>query len=428
MIGIRQRSYPSRGGEPDVGVEAIRSLVITPATPWGPDTGLRVRLQMVLEGLRRVGSVQVCVLGTHPAHPADDSSPAPDGVEWVEVEPRPWRRVRALAPGGCPEPLARISAPSPVLTGDAGFDLAWCSEPRSVVALHERVAPAIVLDLPNLPAWSVRHEHASPMRHRFAHTGPTRAWLRRGWYLPLLARRWDAWQHEVAGRVDAVTVCSDLDRDRLGASNTVVIANAPRTPDSSRGSTSRRAGRHDPFVLGFVGTLRYGPNQQGVRFLVREVLDRVRDAVPGARLRLVGDGQECVTDLCRHPGVEASGYAPSLDAALADVDVVVAPIFFGGGTRLKILDAFARGIPVVSTTVGAEGLDVAGGQHLLLADDAPAFARAIVALYRSPELREQLAGRARRRYEERYPWDRGVGAVEELAHRLLDVRARAGAR
>ena len=102
--------------------------------------------------------------------------------------------------------------------------------------------------------------------------------------------------------------------------------------------------------------------------------------------------------------------------------VAVVPLRAGGGSRLKILEAFALGRPVVSTTLGAEGLDVVDGEHLLLADTAAAFAEAVIRLLEDPELSARIAGAARALVEERYDWDTVAELQREIYRATIHVR------
>ena len=141
----------------------------------------------------------------------------------------------------------------------------------------------------------------------------------------------------------------------------------------------RPVGRDDvatPPVVVFQGTLRYSPNADAARFLVEDVGPRLRALVPDARIRLVGVAPPALARLAHPPAVTLTGQVPDITAELARADVVVIPLRYGSGTRVKILEAFAHRIPVVSTSLGAEGLDVVAGKQLLVADDAEGIAQA----------------------------------------------------
>ena len=147
--------------------------------------------------------------------------------------------------------------------------------------------------------------------------------------------------------------------------------------------------------------MSWPPNAEGVRWLLREVWPLVRAEVPDARMLVVGGSPPADVE---GPGVEVPGRVPELAPWFARASVVVIPILSGAGIRLKVLDALASGKAIVSTTMGAEGAVVEDGEHLVLADDPAAFARAVVALLRDPARAASLGAAARRLAEERYDW------------------------
>ncbi len=156
-----------------------------------------------------------------------------------------------------------------------------------------------------------------------------------------------------------------------------------------------------PLVV-FVGAMDWEPNIDAVEYFCQQILGRVRDEVPEARFRIVGRNPHPRVCRLASNSVEVTGSVPSVLDHLREAAVVVVPLRIGGGTRLKIYEAMAMGKAVVSTSVGAEGLEVHPGQDLILADDAPAFAKAVQMLLQDRELRgryEQAAARCARSYD-----------------------------
>ena len=109
-----------------------------------------------------------------------------------------------------------------------------------------------------------------------------------------------------------------------------------------------------------------------------------------------------------------------------EIDVIVAPIRFGGGTRLKILEALAHRMPLVSTTMGAEGIDVVDGTHALLRNDPKGFADAVLLLHRSAELRDRLTANGAALFAERYEWAIGVDKVAACASEAMAATTASG--
>ena len=164
--------------------------------------------------------------------------------------------------------------------------------------------------------------------------------------------------------------------------------------------------------LVFVGSMDWMPNVDGVVWLVQEVLPLIRKKLPGCTLAVVGrtPGRE-VTELAeRHPGIRITGTVPDVRPWLWESKVSIVPLRIGGGTRLKIYEAMAAGTAVVSTTVGAEGLNISPGENILIADEPGAFADACVRLISDAVERRRLARAAAELVETQHSWE--AAAVE----------------
>jgi polysaccharide biosynthesis protein PslH len=217
--------------------------------------------------------------------------------------------------------------------------------------------------------------------------------------------------------VAACTVVSEHERDnvRMIAPTYDRVSVVPNAVD-----VAWYAGRHAdprPNTLVFSGSLTYGPNYEGLRWFLRDVLPRIKRAVPEARLRVTGSTQGIdVAGLAGGGAVEYTGYVDDIRPVVAASWASVVPLWDGAGTRLKILEAMALGTPVVSTSKGAEGLAAVSGDDIIVQDDPDAFARAVVELLRSRQLRSRLADGGRRLVRTRYDW-KVVGAdIRALAH------------
>lgn len=174
---------------------------------------------------------------------------------------------------------------------------------------------------------------------------------------------------------------------------------APRVPalvvpngaDLSTFVPSTSARPQSPIVL-YVGSMSYYPNVDAVRFLIDEMYRPIRQEVVDVQFQIVGhDPPRQIQELARLPGVEVTGTVPEVRPYYDRATVFVVPLRLGGGTRLKIVEAMAMGLPVVSTSVGAEGLDVQHEQNILLADDAASFSKQVLRLLSDRELRSRIA-------------------------------------
>ena len=163
----------------------------------------------------------------------------------------------------------------------------------------------------------------------------------------------------------------------------------------------------------FLGSLDYSANVDAFAYLVREVLPRVTQDV---ELDVVGSSpRRSLQRLARNAPVRVSiaGHVPDTEPWFTRARMLVVPLRYGGGTRLKILEALARGTPVVSTSIGCAGLELAGGDDLLVADGPDELARAIRRLLEDDELCTRLAEHGRATVERRYDWSTIGGAFEE---------------
>ncbi|GEM_PF-585146 len=155
--------------------------------------------------------------------------------------------------------------------------------------------------------------------------------------------------------------------------------------------------------LMFCGMLSYPPNQEAAVYFAEEIFPLIRRQIPEAKFTIVGKhAPRKVIELGHLAGVEMAGYVPSMDPYYEKSTVVVCPLLNGAGTRIKILDAMAHSRPVVSTSIGAEGLEVTDGEEILIADDPESFAAKCVELLNNPTKRVAIADKAYKLVKEKY--------------------------
>lgn len=217
-------------------------------------------------------------------------------------------------------------------------------------------------------------------------------------------------EERAAQAAKAILAVSDRDARYFASVGGARVYVAPNGVDTGYYASLRNSPpAGDPVIL-FVGTLSWAPNIAAVNFLARVMMPQVRRHHPSARLRVIGaDAVPQVTALQFVPGVEILGRVPDMRPHLRDAHVLAVPLDAGGGTRLKILEAFAAGLPVVSTAVGAEGLLAIADEHLCIAE-RDGFAQAVTSLLADPERAARLARHARTLARDRYDW-RAIGNV-----------------
>jgi sugar transferase (PEP-CTERM/EpsH1 system associated) len=396
-----------------------RVLFVTEKFPWPIDDGGQIRTFQILR--RLAARYPVTVVSLDPPSP-NDLRPIRD----LGVEVRTFRRRQPRWA------LPLFAATSLFDARPFPFNKSWSQavfrevrqrlKAGQVAALHlnhldgAQYFDALRTWIGDVPAVVDTHNVMATVYARYVETAPNvalKAFLWTQW------AKMRAYEPRLLKRMSACIVCSDLEREvlsRWGVSSPVVV---PNGVDTSRFEV--RAGERPPGPprLVFTGALDYRPNHDGMEWFLREVLPPLRARLPDFRLTVVGRNPAPSLHALADDHVELTGRVDDVRPYVRDADVFVAPLRVGGGTRLKILEAMALGVPVVSTTVGAEGIDARDGEHLLLADRPEAFADAVAALARDAERRAALSARGRALVVERYDWQAVTEPLVETYDRLL---------
>ena len=221
---------------------------------------------------------------------------------------------------------------------------------------------------------------------------------------------------------DGVYLCSAEDERRLldviPGARTAVIPNAadveyyqPRPTDPPP----------DGRTVVFFGLLAYAPNVDGLIYFVQKIWPRVAEAHPAARFKIIGGRPLPSLLALAGPRVELTGFVPDLRPHLAAAAAVVVPLRLGGGTRLKIVEAMAMGKAIVSSTLGAEGIEAIPGRDLLIEDQPEAFADAVNRLLGDPGLAARIGQSVRTLAVERYSWSGAARALEDFYRGILET-------
>jgi Glycosyltransferase len=215
-------------------------------------------------------------------------------------------------------------------------------------------------------------------------------------------RRWEA---RIATIVDKCITTSHVDKERLQSiSKLASVSVIPNGVDVDL--LKPLPFKMQSKVLLFVGTLQYPPNVDAASYFAREVFPYVTRQIPDATFVIVGSHPpEKIKKLGREKNIVVSGWVEDILPYYEQSAACVVPLRAGGGTRLKILESMALGRPVVSTSIGCEGLDVTEGRDILIADTTIEFAASTVRLLMDADLRRQLSHNARRLVETRYGWE-----------------------
>lgn len=227
-----------------------------------------------------------------------------------------------------------------------------------------------------------------------------RAYLREQW------RRMQRLEGQECRRFDSVIAVSDADaeviRTQYGAG---VVTSVPTGVDVDYFAPRMPSAQTTPELL-FVGSMDWQPNEDGIRWFAENVFHMVRARIPDVSLSIVGRSpSKALLALAeRYSNIRITGAVPDVRPYLQRAAVGIVPLRIGGGTRLKIYEAMATGVPVVSTAIGAEGLPLLSGQHLLIADDPEPMAAAITNLLLDRPSAQRLAATAQRFVQDHCSW------------------------
>jgi sugar transferase (PEP-CTERM/EpsH1 system associated) len=377
----------------------MKILFLTAEPPWPLDQGDKLRNHHLLKALAAEHEVTLatfCLPGEENGPWREALAPLCHAVHTVSLSRRQMvlnvLRLPHLPVTMAARASARMVRLLRQLTREQKFDVAYACQLKTAGYLKHCRATRRVADLTDA---------VSLYRRRmlcFARSWPAKA------FGAIEAQRLAFWEKQVAQLADLTLVVSPVDAAVLKeAAPGACVAVLPNGVDLDH---FRPLPDPQTPVLLFYGHLRYPPNADGIVWFCHEIFPLVREAVPEAELWIAGkEPPPEVAALAALPGVTLTGYVPDLRPYLAQAAVVVVPLRFGAGTRLKILEAFAAGRPVVSTPLGCEGLEVQPGVHLEVAKDAEALAKATVDLLLDAPRRVHIAANARALVEKKYSWE-----------------------
>jgi glycosyltransferase involved in cell wall biosynthesis len=242
--------------------------------------------------------------------------------------------------------------------------------------------------------------------------GDLRSWFKTKFHLSQI----QSTEKTLAQKSDQIWVCSIDDKQLLKSlygsiAPTYVVPNAIDISfynDVRLGQFSLpESWENNPHYFLYLGNYFHPPNQEAAQLLIEKIYPRLREAFPNSRLLLVGSNPtEKMQDAAqKDPNIIVTGEVEDVRPYLGAASVMVVPLYKGGGTRFKILEAFAAGCPVVSTTKGAEGLNSEDGVHLLLRDDVEGLTEGIIKIWSDASLRERLVHNGYDLVQSNYSWD-----------------------
>ena len=390
------------------------------------DKGGRIRTYQMLRELKRDHHVTYLAL--------DDGAAAPDAVDRAseychELVRIPFRNRPKFSAGFYAELVANLASPLPYFmakyrSAEMRRSIVSCvAEGEFDVVVCDFLMPAVNLPA-ELPCATVLFQHNVEAmiwkRHFEVQRNPLKkVYLRAQW------RKAQAYERAVCRRFDRVVAVSDADADTMRGEYGIAAVDAVPTGVDTKyfrpsGNTPRR-----PHNLVFTGSMDWLPNEDAIRYFTAEVFPLIRREVPEVTLTVVGRNPfPSLLDLAADdPAVEVTGRVDDVRPYMERAAAYVIPLRIGGGTRLKVYEAMAMEMPVVSTTIGAEGLPVQHGSELLLADDSAEFAASVVRVLRDRSLADGLGARSAALVRARFGWEGVADAFATICRRAVEIRA-----
>ncbi len=392
-------------------------VFVAPQIPFPLDTGGKIRAFYQLRALSRRYRVHLVALGPRLGREAA-SDPLWARVHARLASVRCIRRDGATAVGNFragvrsflgprPWPVEKYRSPA---AARAISEI--CASVRPVAVHFDSLHTFRFVDsVPGgIPVVLDQHNVEALILERMAAVSGTGV---RRWLIEGQARQTDRFERQASRRADRVLLCSEEDRallaERTGRSKGYVII--PNGVDLARFDASKL----DPDELArmraqpnavFLGSMDWWPNDDGIRWFIDEIWPQARELSPSLTLRIVGrNPAEDLVAMGGQRGIEVLGGVPDVRPYMAAASVFVVPLRVGGGTRLKILEALGIRAPIVSTSIGCEGIDLTPGEDLLVADTPRDFAQAMQAVVQDSALADGLRRSGFDRVAQGYSWD-----------------------
>ena len=292
------------------------------------------------------------------------------------------------------------------------FDVLICDFLAPAVNVPHNLECATVLFQHNVEAMIWK-------RHYDVHTNAARkAYLYRQW------RKMVEFEAATCPKFDCVVAVSREDREQMEREyNVRNVYDVPTGVDTEFFRPNSDVTRK-PHNLVFTGSMDWLPNEDAIRYFTEQILPRIKQSVPDVTLTVVGrDPYPALLELSkRDPSVIVTGRVEDVRPYMDEAAVYIVPLRIGGGTRLKIYEAMAMEKPIVSTSIGAEGLPVTDGTEIVLADAPETFAGAVVKLLQNTDLADEIGQRAAARVRKEFGWDTVADNFAEICERALSMK------
>ena len=386
-------------------------LFVTSHCPHAASYGAQLRVLNIARLLGQLGSVDFVIASHGDIDEADVARTRQEfgTTDVVRVEPNSlgglWERIRfELDPAFLNTHFSAVcdSDRRAMMQNMGRYDLVWVHTMRTANEFGIYRWPHTVLDVDDIQSklYATRTKADSGVIRSVLDYRMAFVWRRRERFL--------------GDRFDSIVVCSENDRRYLCDNLPITVV-----PNGfSRPSEEPDHAPAKPARLGFIGLFGYGPNQEGAQWFIKEVWPVVKRDAPDTRLRLVGKGSGAGFSHMG-PDIDGLGYVEDPSEEISSWSAMIVPIRIGGGTRIKIAEAFSKKCPVVSTSLGAFGYDVVDRQDLMLADTAQDFASACLSLIKDENLGSILSENGWEAFLRHWTWESMFPAVSRVVEECL---------
>ena len=397
--------------------ETVKTLFIAPQVPWPLTVGSKIRVYNLLKCYANMGEVTLVCLVENEAE-AQEYQQIKQCCQQRHYFPlhvtntvlgRHSGKLQALFDALCLQPKAvryfnsdRLSAKTALLMAREKFDIIHVERLFMVKNVHavlqqsrsELEHPLFVLDIDEFES------------EKMIHSAALDRWYSLKKYLHFLEfLKLKAYERRLLRRFDCILVCSERDRLQLQRSHSLpwveIFSNGAEVGDCLMPTKGRDDGR----TLVYFGAMNYQPNEDAVLYFVENILPLIRNRFPDIRFVVAGKSPSArLRALHNGHDLLVIGYVEDKQQLFGSCTAFIVPLRIGGGTRLKILEAMSFGKPVVSTSIGCEGIDVTPGENIKVADSPLNFATACVELLADETLRQELGNGGRELVLRRYQW------------------------
>jgi len=398
----------------------MRILYVTSCIPWPLNSGMRIRQYNILKALASIGEVDLLAVAPLADFPEEIKclcrrtvlQPVPKTglkkrLPWLrslfqvicELKGMPFETTRI------PESQFLFETRS-LLTSN--YDLTWISRLQSYLRLGQGDSGRSILDLDDI-------EHRKLRRAVLSLDIPLFKKLRG----LISARALEKAERRALHKFARVVVCSEIDRIYLNATNVAVIPNGA--------SINHLPPQRNPVPgrILFIGRMDYPPNDDAMQFFIRHIWPCIQAVDSRAHLWIIGaNPSEALKKLADGERICCLGRVSVSEPILSSAVLSVAPLRVGGGTRLKIIESLANKVPVVSTIIGAEGLNLVNGEHIMIADKPESFAAACLLMLSDPCMCQKLAENGYRFVLKQNNWSIISKSICNIVHQVVPTTCR----